>query len=74
MSRLPATMQGVILDVDESFEVYAFLEKKKVTRGIPAILCYEKGNVTHIPCDTSLGANTDEINLFFERCYKRLGL
>lgn len=74
MSRLPSVMQGVILDVDDSFELYAFLEKKRVTRGIPAILCYEKGNVTHIPCDNCLGSNVDEINLFFERCYKRMNL
>ena len=74
MNRLPSVMQGVILDVDESFEIYAFLQKKKVLKGIPGILCYIKGNNTHIPDDTCLGSSADEINAFFERCYHRMGL
>ena len=74
MDNLPPCMQGVILDVDENFEIYAFFQKKKVTKGIPAILCYEKGQTDHIPCDSVLGSDKDEINLFFERCYKRMGV
>ena len=72
MDHLPSTMQSVILDVDENFELYAFFQKKRVTNGIPAILCYYKGNNTHIPDDSVLGSNSNEINLFFERCYKRV--
>jgi thiol-disulfide isomerase/thioredoxin len=74
MGRLPGVMQGVIVDVDESFEFYAFLQKKKVTKGIPSILCYVKGNNTHVPDDTCLGSKTDEVNAFYERCYKRMNL
>jgi thiol-disulfide isomerase/thioredoxin len=32
MNRLPGVMQGVIVDVDESFEFYAFLQKKKSSK------------------------------------------
>lgn len=74
MDNLPPCIQGVILDVDESFELYGFLQKKKVTKGIPAILCYKKGQMDHIPCDSVLGSDTNEINLFFERCYKMMGV
>jgi len=74
MERLPKVMQGVIVDVDESFEIYAFLQKKKVIKGIPGILCYIKGNNTHIPDDTCLSSSESEINAFFERCYKQVGL
>lgn len=72
MDNLPPCMQGVILDVDENFELYAFFQKKKITKGIPAILCYEKGQEGYIPIDSVLGSDTTEINLFFERCYKHM--
>ena len=74
MDNLPPCMQGVILDVDDNFELYAFFQKKKVTAGIPAILCYKKGQTDHIPCDSVLGTDANEINLFFERCYKLMGV
>lgn len=74
MTRLPGVMQGAVVDVDESFEFYAFLQKKKVIKGIPAILCYKQGNNTHIPDDTCMGSNVTEVNSFFERCYKTMNL
>ena len=32
------------LDIDESFDLYAFLKSKKMLTGIPSILAYLKGN------------------------------
>lgn len=60
------------IDVDECFELYALLKSKKRVSGIPAFLCWYKGNVTSIPDDTLIGANANELNLFFARCVKFL--
>lgn len=62
------------IDIDESFEVYAFLKSKKMVNGIPAILTWDAGNVTFIPSDSVLGANANEINLLFNRCANKLSL
>jgi thiol-disulfide isomerase/thioredoxin len=62
------------IDVDENFELYAFLKTKKMVNGIPAILCWKAGNVSFIPDDTALGSNVMEINLLFNRCTNRLSL
>ena len=62
------------IDVDENFELYAFLKNKKMINGIPAILCWKAGNVSFIPDDTALGSNVMEINLLFNRCTNNLSL
>jgi thiol-disulfide isomerase/thioredoxin len=62
------------IDIDESFEIYAFLKSKKMVNGIPAILTWDAGNVTFIPSDCVLGANVNEINLLFTRCTNKLSL
>ena len=72
MKKMPSdTIQCVILDIDESFELYATLKQKKMVNGIPAILAYHKGNTSIIPDDTVIGADLNQIKLLFDRCYYR---
>ena len=56
------------IDVDESFDFYAFLKNKKMVNGIPVIICYKKGNTTFIPDDCVTGINPAELSNFFTRC------
>ncbi len=59
------------LDVDECFELYATLKHKKMVNGIPAILCWYKGNVGIVPDDRVIGADINQINLLFQRLNAR---
>ena len=68
MARLPDTVQGAIIDIDDNFEIYAFLKSKRVVNGVPVILCYKKGNLNYIPDDVVVGADFNQINIFFSRC------
>ena len=61
-----------IIDVDESFDFYAFLKTKKMVNGIPVVLCYKKGNNTFIPDDSITGADPQQLHNFFTRCGKHL--
>jgi thiol-disulfide isomerase/thioredoxin len=65
--RMPDTVQCAIIDIDEYLDVYAFLKTKKMVNGIPAILCWNKGNLNYIPDDVVLGADNEQLRLFFER-------
>lgn len=65
MDQLPDHVQSYLIDVDECFDVYAFLKTKKVVNGIPAIICYHEGNVTPFPDDVVIGADINQVNLFF---------
>lgn len=71
--KMPDTIQTVLIDVDESFELYAFMKSKKMIQGIPAILMYEKGNVNYVFDDNVAGAKIDDINSFFKRCLDKIG-
>jgi len=60
------------IDVDESFDFYAYLKQKKMVNGIPVILCYKKGNNTFIPDDSVTGAEPNALDTFFKRCNNHL--
>ena len=60
------------LDIDESFDLYAFLKSKKMVNGIPAILCYDKGNETYIPFDSISGTDKSKIDYFFKNSIEHL--
>jgi thioredoxin 1 len=56
------------IDVDESFDLYSFLKHKQMVNGIPAILCYKRGNVGFAPDDMVTGADPNALDAFFKRC------
>lgn len=56
------------LDVDDNFDLYAFLKSKKMVNGIPALLCYVKGNVSYVPNLSHTGTNPAELDAFFRDC------
>jgi len=74
IDKLPQNVQSIIIDVDVSFEVYSFLKNKKMINGIPAILCYYKGNLNYIPDDSVIGADPNAVDLFFTRCLQQANL
>jgi thioredoxin 1 len=68
MGKMPASIKCAIIDIDEHFEIYAFLKSKKMVNGVPAILCYKKGNLTWIPDHAVIGADVAQVNQFFNTC------
>ena len=56
------------IDVDESFDLYAYFKSKKMVNGIPAILCYKRGNLSFVPDDSVVGSGPQELAAFFRRC------
>ena len=61
-----------IIDIDDNFEIYAFLKTKRMVNGVPVLLCYKKGNLSWIPDNTVVGANEEQIKIFFEEILKHL--
>lgn len=70
--KMPDNVHTIVVDIDESFEVYAYLKTKKMVNGIPVILCYDQGNINYIPSDSVIGANPSEVDAFFERCLRKV--
>ncbi len=65
------TVQCIMVDIDDSFDLYAYMKTKKQVNGIPAILCWHKGNETIAPNDSVIGANQDLVTEFFMRVYNK---
>jgi len=64
----PDTVLCCDIDVDESFDLYAYLKSKKMVNGIPVILCYKRGNESFIPTDSVTGTDPSQLDAFFKRC------
>ena len=58
------------VNVDEAFDLFAFMKTKKMMKGIPTMLAYKKENTNFAPDDSISGAELNEVNDFIARCEK----
>jgi hypothetical protein len=72
MNMMPNNVQSIIVDVDECVDLYSFLKSKKMVIGIPVILVYYKGNLNYIPDDRVVGADSNQINILFNKVVDRV--
>lgn len=66
-NELPEYIKLLEVDVDESFDIYAFLKHKKMVNGIPVFLAYAK-DVNEAPVASVMGTNLPDIEEFFAKC------
>ena len=64
----PANVICADIDVDESFDLYAYLKSKRVCNGIPAMLMYKRGNVSFMPDLIHTGSDPAGLDNFFKQC------
>ena len=67
-STTPNTVICCDIDVDESFDVYAYFKAKKMVNGVPVMMAWKQGNTTFIPNTTVSGIAPNDLNTFFEQC------
>jgi len=60
------------VDVDECFDLYAYLKQKKMVSGIPVMLAYKTGNTTYAPDASVSGIDEKELKHFFDTCLKMM--
>lgn len=64
------TIQCFEVDVDECFDLFAFMKTKKMMKGIPTLMAYRMGSTSFVCDDSISGADINEVNDFFMRCRK----
>ena len=52
------------IDIDESFDMYAFLKAKRMVDGVPSVLVYSKGNESFIPDEIHSGGDPVKFEAF----------
>ncbi len=60
------------VDVDDCFDLYAYLKQKKMITGIPTLLAYKTGNTYFAPDASISGTNEADLTYFFNTCLKML--
>ena len=65
VSTLPNEIKFYEIDVDEAFDLYAFLKTKKMVNGIPTLLAYFKRNTTYVSDLCISGTCKVDIDAFF---------
>ena len=68
IGKLPPSFTVYDLDVDDNFEIYAYLKSKKMVTGIPVILAYYRENKTFASNESISGANEEDYKQFFLKC------
>ena len=63
-SRCPKNVICCDIDVDDSFDLYAFLKTKKMVTGIPVIMVWKQGSVEYIPDYSYIGADKEGLANF----------
>ena len=66
-NELPNHITMLEADVDECFDLYAFLKHKKMVNGIPVFLAYARG-INDGPIASITGASLPDIETFFATC------
>lgn len=70
IEKLDKRIQVAFIDVDEAFDVYAYLKSKKVVAAIPTLLAYKAGSTGLAPDLIVVGADTTSVEHFFAKCNK----
>ena len=70
VNQMPPNVQVCIIDIDECFELYSFLQSKRMVNGVPALLAYYKPNTSVIPDASVIGADLKQINIFFNKVFQ----
>jgi thioredoxin 1 len=68
VDKLPPSITVYDLDVDDNFEIYAYLKTKKMVAGIPALLAYYRENKSFASNEFVAGIDKDEVKTFFTKC------
>ena len=66
--KTPESVTCANIDVDDNFDIFAYMKSKKMVKGVPTILAYKKDNKTFAPDFSVSGSDKDELINFFRQC------
>lgn len=72
LKKIDDRVTYITLDVDEAFDLYGFLQSKKMVSGIPAILAYAKGNTNYASDYCVISSSKNQVNAFFDQVEAKL--
>jgi thioredoxin 1 len=67
LDKMPADVMFYSLDIDENVEIYSYFKSKRRVNGVPAIMCFSRGNLTYIADEFVSSSVLEDISRFFEK-------
>ena len=67
-SKTPKSVTCANIDVDDNFDIFAYMKSKKMIKGVPTILAYKKDNKSFAPDFSISGSEKDDLINFFRNC------
>lgn len=61
----PKQVCCIEVNIDDSFDIYAFLKQRKMIQGIPTLYLYRRGKDNYIPDESISGTDINDLNYFF---------
>jgi len=55
------------LDIDQNVDIYSFLKSKRRVNGVPAVLCYSRGNISILPDEFVSSGDPKDVARFFDK-------
>jgi len=53
------------VNIDDSFDIFAFLKQRKMIQGVPTLYLYRRGKDNYIPDESISGTDINDLNYFF---------
>lgn len=66
-SKLPTDITCLDIDVDENFDLYAYMKTKKMIRTIPSIMCFTKEEESFVPHFSISSSDPSDVLAFFNQ-------
>ena len=70
--KLQSEIRCFHVDVDKSFDLFAYLKSKKMLFGIPTIMAWKPGNTGYVPDQSVVGVKSQDIEAFFNWCEEQI--
>ena len=67
-AQSPDNVIACSLDVDENFDLYAYMKSKRQVNGIPFLGCWIKSNESFAPDFSHTGSDPQGLDEFFKKC------
>lgn len=64
---MPTNVLFYSLDIDENVDIYSYFKSKRRVNGVPALMCFSRGNISYIADEFVSSGDLEEVARFFQK-------
>jgi len=67
LDSMPTNVLFYSLDIDENVDIYSYFKSKRRVNGVPALMCFSRGNMSYIADEFVSSGDLEEVARFFQK-------